>query len=82
MIEVDGPVHQYTTEQDAVRQEFLEGLGFRVIRFTNQAILDSLDSAIEQIKVALTESGTSKLQPNFPSLRSGEGQGVRSPGNG
>jgi very-short-patch-repair endonuclease len=29
VVEVDGPVHQYTTEQDAVRQEFLESLGFR-----------------------------------------------------
>jgi very-short-patch-repair endonuclease len=35
VIEVDGAIHQYTGEEDAVRQEFIESLGFRVIRFTN-----------------------------------------------
>src|SRR5512145_2079431 len=33
VIEVDGSIHQYTQEEDAVRQEFLESMGLQVIRF-------------------------------------------------
>ncbi|MBC8496516.1 MAG: endonuclease domain-containing protein [Anaerolineales bacterium] len=39
IIEVDGPIHKYTKEEDAIRQEFLESLGFRVIRFNNEEML-------------------------------------------
>ena len=33
IVEVDGDIHDYTQEEDAIRQEFLETQGFRVIRF-------------------------------------------------
>jgi very-short-patch-repair endonuclease len=56
IIEVDGPVHQYTPEQDAIRQEYLESLGFKVIRFTNEHVLHSLDTVLEQIKLSITFS--------------------------
>ena len=32
IIEVDGPIHQYTQQEDAIRQTFLESLGFEVLR--------------------------------------------------
>src|SRR4051812_39939218 len=31
VIEVDGAIHEYTQEEDGVRQEFLESLGLRVV---------------------------------------------------
>src|SRR5689334_5456897 len=34
VVEVDGSIHEYTQEEDALRQEFLESLGLRVIRFS------------------------------------------------
>jgi very-short-patch-repair endonuclease len=48
IVEVDGPIHAYTPEADDVRQEFLESLGLRVLCFTNQEILDSPDTVVEQ----------------------------------
>ena len=33
VIEVDGPIHHYSREEDAIRQELLEALGLRVVRF-------------------------------------------------
>jgi very-short-patch-repair endonuclease len=39
VVEVDGGVHQYTEEEDAIRQEFLESLGLRVVRFRNELFI-------------------------------------------
>jgi very-short-patch-repair endonuclease len=49
IIEVDGPIHDYTPEEDAIRQEFLESLGYRVIRFTNDDVLHNLDVVLRKI---------------------------------
>jgi very-short-patch-repair endonuclease len=49
VIEVDGPIHDYTLEEDAIRREFLESLGTRVIRFTNDDVLHHLDAVAEAI---------------------------------
>jgi very-short-patch-repair endonuclease len=53
IIEVDGPVHEYTPEEDAIRQEFIESLGFRVLRFTNDDVQQNLDAVIQVITDAL-----------------------------
>jgi very-short-patch-repair endonuclease len=74
VVEADGPIHQYTAEEDSIRQQFLEGLGFKVLRFTNQEITGSPKHVIEQIKLSIAESRASKT-PDSPSLRSGEGGG-------
>ena len=55
IVEVDGPIHDYTQEQDAVRQEFLESLGFRVLRFSNLDVFNAIDSVLAQIAQALEE---------------------------
>jgi len=55
VVEVEGLVHQYTQEEDAIRQEFLESLGFRVLRFTNDQVNDDLDGVVKQITAALLE---------------------------
>lgn len=49
VVEVDGPIHQYTVAEDMIRQDFLEFLGFRVLRFTNQQIFLTLDSVVAEI---------------------------------
>jgi very-short-patch-repair endonuclease len=56
VVEVDGPIHDYTPEEDAIRQAFIEWLGFRVIRFTNAQVFDSLPEVLASIAQAL--SGT------------------------
>ena len=39
VIEVDGPIHRYTQDEDAQRQIKLEEHGLRVLRFTNDQVL-------------------------------------------
>ncbi len=49
VIEVDGVIHEYTQEEDAIRQEFLESLGLRVLRFTNGEVLQYTQAVLERI---------------------------------
>ena len=53
IVEVDGPIHDYTQEEDAIRQEFLESLGFQVVRFTNDEVLNEIDRVVEAIETAV-----------------------------
>lgn len=50
VIEVDGGGHLDQEEYDAERTAWLEGQGYRVIRFTNLEILKDLNSVIEIIR--------------------------------
>ncbi len=49
IIELDGPIHQYTQEEDAIRQAFLESLGFTVLRFSNIEVFNNLRGVLERI---------------------------------
>ena len=51
IIEVDGGYHAERTQQedDAVRQQRLEEMGYKVIRFSNEAILVDIKSTIDTI---------------------------------
>lgn len=51
IIEVDGSIHDLEEQQsyDMQRQSFLEEQGFRVIRFTNDQILQDIQLVIESI---------------------------------
>jgi very-short-patch-repair endonuclease len=55
VVEVDGPVHDRTAAQDAARQAWLESRGYRVLRFTNDEIMDNLERVIESIHRAVRE---------------------------
>ena len=52
IIEVDGAYHaeRQQMEDDAVRTEFFRGLGYRVLRFTNEQVLFDINLVIQQIK--------------------------------
>jgi very-short-patch-repair endonuclease len=54
IIEIDGATHSTDEEiaADSHRTGFLQELGFRVIRFTNEAIFESVDGVLQ---VILTE---------------------------
>ncbi|MFA5308178.1 MAG: endonuclease domain-containing protein [Dehalococcoidales bacterium] len=50
VIEVDGEIHQYQAEEDKIRQEYLESLGLKVLRFTNNAVLNNIEEVIRVIE--------------------------------
>ncbi len=55
VIEVDGPIHE-TKENaayDKIRSDHLQSFHIRVLRFTNQEVLNSIDEVIEKIGLHL-----------------------------
>lgn len=77
IIEVDGPVHDYTPEQDAVRQAYLESLGLRVLRFANDDVLSEMDGVVERIYEEIMRPhppAQDYPHPSVPSPQSGEGR--------
>jgi very-short-patch-repair endonuclease len=54
VIEVDGPSHGYSIEEDAIRQAYLESLGLRVMRFTNAQVMNHLASVLTAIDEVLS----------------------------
>jgi very-short-patch-repair endonuclease len=59
VIEIDGDSHAESVERDAARTAALEAMGFRVIRFTNKDVHESIESVLETI--------LKEVQPTTPS---------------
>ena len=55
VIEIDGDSHftESGLAYDAERTVFLEGLGLRVVRFTNSQILENFDSVCAELRIIL-----------------------------
>ncbi|MFH1644097.1 MAG: DUF559 domain-containing protein, partial [bacterium] len=67
VIEVDGDIHDLQKEKDFERTKILETLGFKVIRFKNEEVLNNLDKVTKKIDVELEN----------PSLWEGQGWAER-----
>src|SRR3989338_8890576 len=68
IIEIEGDVHDYQKERDAERTNRLEALGYTVLEFRNEEVLENLGDVIKKI--------SKKLEPLPDSpLSSGEGWG-------
>jgi very-short-patch-repair endonuclease len=68
VIEVDGGVHVLKAERDAARQAHIEALGYRVLRFANDAVIQEASAVRAAILHALDDTPT----PTPP--RKGEGR--------
>jgi very-short-patch-repair endonuclease len=53
VVEVDGETHAERAEQDTERTAFLEGQGYKVLRFTNADVMANLEGVLETITAAL-----------------------------
>jgi very-short-patch-repair endonuclease len=53
VIEVDGGQHGEALDYDAARTRFMEGEGYRVLRFWNNEVLENLDGVLTAIASAL-----------------------------
>ncbi|MBK7959131.1 MAG: endonuclease domain-containing protein [Bacteroidetes bacterium] len=76
IIELDGGIHRVpeNAEQDAIRTQWLEKMGFKVIRFENEQILLDTDSALLSIieNIDAQKYAPAKLAPaTSPSGRTG-----------
>ena len=49
-IEIDGKSHQNRFLEDSHRQERIETLGVRFLRFTNKEVLEDLDNVLQELK--------------------------------
>lgn len=67
LIEIDGESHlqKEQIEYDAARTEYLEDLGYKVIRFTNNDVRYSIHAVIDEI-VQVVESRIELLKRNAP----------------
>ena len=63
IIEVDGGQHARKAEQDRKRTRWLEGQGFRVLRFWNNEVLENLEGVRSKIEDALREIRTPLPSP-------------------
>jgi very-short-patch-repair endonuclease len=61
IVEVDGATHSTDDElrRDAERTAFLEAHGFRIMRFSNDGVIDGMDGVLGLILEALNESRSS-----------------------
>jgi very-short-patch-repair endonuclease len=53
VIEVDGPTHTDTRAQDTLRQDILESMGLRILRFSNDNVLHHIEDVIASIRKEL-----------------------------
>lgn len=53
VIEVDGAIHEQQVEEDAVRQDHIERMGYRVIRFSNEDVIRNPMGVMRRIWVEL-----------------------------
>ena len=57
MIEVDGIIHHLpeVQERDRIKQQYIEAQGLKMLRFTNEEVLFSIDEVLLRIKHELNQ---------------------------
>lgn len=73
IVEADGGQHS-GNPKDSRRTAFLEGKGYRVLRFWNNDILANLDGVAQIIAAALSAPHPARASRESPSPSRGEGQ--------
>jgi leucyl-tRNA synthetase len=77
IIEIDGGYHLETQEHDKLRTQALNELGFEVLRFTNEQVINDAESVVQTIKTKLDSQPdyVTDSSENTDSLSFGEGRG-------
>ena len=74
IIELDGGQHSASVEYDHVRDSWLRGEGYTVLRFWNNELMNEMEGVLERIRQVF-DSGSQTLSPS-PSPTSGRGEEV------
>ena len=74
VIEVDGGYHSEPRqkEDDQCREQALEQMGYHVIRFTNEEVLNEMDYVMERIESYFKPQKTQQTHPLTPPCEGGE----------
>jgi very-short-patch-repair endonuclease len=67
VVEVDGGQHDWQSAEDATRTRFLESIGFRVIRFWNNDVLERTEGVVAEIDRVLADMIAEGARMNRPS---------------
>ena len=54
IVEIDGGQHN-EREKDKIRDEYLSGLGFKVLRFWNNELLENMEGVLSTLTLALSQ---------------------------
>jgi very-short-patch-repair endonuclease len=82
VLEADGPIHEERQDHDTNRDAYLYSLGYRIIRFTNQQVLEHTEEVLDSIAAALnkhrgSESEARRTRKTKAPSPSGRGLGER-----
>jgi len=69
LVEIDGKIHEQQRAYDQHREEILEGMGYTVVRFINEEVLEDWSSVRNKLKTAIDEidaRAQTKGPPNLP----------------
>ncbi|MBM0170452.1 endonuclease domain-containing protein [Altererythrobacter sp. C41] len=55
IVELDGWSHDVAPERDVVRERFLRGQGYRLLRFMNEDVRGNVEGVVTAIRLALRE---------------------------
>ncbi len=75
IVELDGGQHAGQVEADAKRTDFLQSLGFEVMRFWNNDVVENIDGVLERIRERLLQHATSNPTPALPLAGEGADRG-------
>ena len=79
IIEIDGGYHlaEEQQEMDLERTEYLNQMGYVVLRFTNESVLNDIDTVLEEISDTLEEISLNAQSNQSPLPLGGAGGGLR-----
>jgi very-short-patch-repair endonuclease len=55
VIEIDGYSHKFKHKEDIIRDQHLTGLGYHVLRFTEQEVRHRIDDVVSGIAITIEE---------------------------
>lgn len=60
VVELDGMSHQYKQEEDRIRDEYMQSLGYRVVRIAESEVRNDLDNVIRTLESYLPDHDREK----------------------
>jgi adenine-specific DNA-methyltransferase len=82
IVELDGGQHAAHADYDGGRTEFLQALGYRVLRFWDNDALANTDGVLQRIAEVVSPTFASPSPRPSPQRGEGEGRGTLAPEGG